>query len=293
MRLKAKRTLRFSKTKKRVRKLLASIVVWAIALIWFSPVLWMLTTSFKHTYIAVAENPPRWIPNPPTMDNYRTIFSPASGINVGPAVINSLLVAIATTLGVLFVATPAAYALARLRFRGRKVVFWSYVAVLAFPGALFLVPNFIIVRTLHMMDTFWALILPALGGTFGVFLLRQYMLGIPRELEDAAWVDGCSRLRFLLSVVIPLVKPALLILALMTFLGSWNSFLWPLLVLTSSGKFTLPLALVRFSAGWGDPYRGIGPTMAGAFLAVAPVLLIFIVFRKYLMRGVSLGAIGK
>jgi len=126
------------------------------------------------------------------------------------------------------------------------------------------------------MNTFSALILPGLGGTFGVFMLRQYMLGIPKELEEVAFIDGCSRLRFLITIAVPLIRPALVTLALMTFLGSWNSFLWPLLVLTTSDKFTLPIALVRFSAGWGDPYRGIGPTMAAAFISVAPVLLIFV-----------------
>ncbi|WP_083815676.1 carbohydrate ABC transporter permease [Pseudothermotoga thermarum] len=146
---------------------------------------------------------------------------------------------------------------------------------------------------LGLIDTFSALILPGLGGTFGVFLLRQYMLGIPRELEDAAWIDGCSRLRFLLSIVIPYIRPALFVLGLMTFLGSWNSFLWPLLVLNRPDKFTLPIALVRFTAGWGDPYRGIGTLMAGAFISVAPTLLIFIVFQKYLAQGVYLGSAGK
>ncbi|HEY8542757.1 MAG TPA: carbohydrate ABC transporter permease, partial [Pseudothermotoga sp.] len=136
-------------------------------------------------------------------------------------------------------------------------------------------------------------ILPGLGGTFGVFMLRQYMLGIPRELEEAAVIDGCSRFRILTNIIVPLIRPALVTLGIMTFLGSWNSFLWPLIVLTSSSKFTLPIALVRFSAGWGDPYRGIGPSMAAAFISVAPVLIIFVVFHKYLMRGVSLGSIGK
>ncbi|MBS3968258.1 MAG: carbohydrate ABC transporter permease [Truepera sp.] len=143
------------------------------------------------------------------------------------------------------------------------------------------------------MNNLWALILPGLGATFGVFLLRQYMLGIPRELEDAAWVDGCSRLRFLIFIVVPLIRPALGVLALMTFLGSWTSFLWPLLVLSTPDNFTMPLGLVRFTAGWADPFRGIGPTMAGAVIAVLPTLIIFVLGHRYLMRGISLGSIGK
>jgi multiple sugar transport system permease protein len=167
------------------------------------------------------------------------------------------------------------------------------VAVLAFPGIIFLIPHYFIIYRLGLMDTLAALILPGLGGTFGVFLLRQYMLGIPRELEDAAWIDGCSKLRFLVTIVVPYIRPALIVLGLMSFLGYWNTFLWALLVLSSPEKFTLPIALVRFNAGWGDPYRGIGTLMAGAFIAVAPVLVIFVLFRKYLMQGIYLGSVGK
>lgn len=279
--------------RKRARKVFISLFVWIVAVIWFSPVLWMLSTSFKSTLAALGEGAPRWLPSPATLENYRIIVNPLAGINVLTAFRNSLVVASAVTVAVLTVATPAAYALARLRFAGRAVIFWSYVAVLAFPPSIFLVPNFLIIRMFGMIDTFWALILPALGGTFGVFLLRQYMLGIPRELEDAAWVDGCSKMRFLVSIVIPLVRPALITLALMTFLSSWNSFLWPLLVLSSPNKFTLPIALVRFRGEWNDPFRGVGPTMAAAFLAVGPVICIFLLFRRYLMRGISLGGIGK
>jgi multiple sugar transport system permease protein len=280
-------------SKKEVRKWLFSIIAWGVALVWYSPILWMLSTSLKPTLVATTERPPRWLPDPLTFENYQAILSPAVGAGLLQAFINSVLVAVASVLLLLLVATPAAYALSRLRFWGRDVIFWSYVAVLAFPGAIFLIPHFLLIMHMGLMNNLWALILPGLGGTFGVFLLRQYMLGIPRELEDAAWVDGCSRLRFLIFIVVPLIKPALGVLALMTFLGSWTAFLWPLLVLSTPENFTMPLGLVRFTAGWGDPFRGIGPTMAGAFLAVLPTLIIFVLGHRYLMRGISLGAIGK
>jgi len=270
------------------QRLIISIILWILAGIWFIPIFWMLSTSFKSTYAAVSEEVPRWIPKEITTENYQLVFAPASGISVTRGLQNSIFVAVISTLSGLFIATPAAYALSRLKFRGRKTIFWSYVAILAFPGVLFLVPQFFIIHSLGLMDNFLALILPGLGGTFGVFLLRQYMLGIPKELEDAAWIDGCSRLRFLITVVVPYVKPALLTLGLMSFLGSWNSFLWPLLVLNSPEKLTLPIALVRFAAGWADPFRGIGPLMAGAFVSVAPTLLIFVLFHRYLMEGISI-----
>ncbi|HOJ92474.1 MAG TPA: carbohydrate ABC transporter permease [Dictyoglomaceae bacterium] len=281
------------KIKKDYKVILLSVVIWIVGIIWFTPIFWMLTTSLKPTPVAVAETVPQWIPNPLTFENYLTVFRPSGGISVANALKNSVVVAIIATILGLLVAIPAAYALARIDFPGHNVVFWSYVAILAFPGIIFLVPNYFIIHSLSLMNTFASLILPGLGGTFGVFMLRQYMLGIPKELEEVAFIDGCSRIRFLITIAIPIIRPALVTLALMTFLGSWNGFLWPLLVLTSSDKFTLPIALVRFSQGWGDPYRGIGPTMAAAFISVAPVLLIFVLFHKYLLRGISLGAIGK
>lgn len=277
----------------RQKRLFYSVFICLVAILWFTPIFWMLVTSFKPTNVAVAENPPRWIPQPFTLENFRAIFKSAGGISISLAFFNSLLVAIISTLAGLSVATPAAYALARMRFPGQKVIFWTYVGVLAFPGVLFLVPNYYIINQLSLMNSFGALILPGLGGTFGVFLLRQYMLGIPRELEEISWIDGCSRLRFLVTIAVPIIRPALITLGLMSFLGSWNGFLWPLLVLTSADKFTLPIAMVRFSAGWGDPYRGIGPSLAAAFLSVAPVLVIFVLFHRYLMRGISLGSLGK
>lgn len=280
------------KRKRATKRILYSVLIWAMALVWFAPIIWMFVTSLKETGIAVVETPPRWIPEPVTLENYRLILSAASGgINVTLAFFNSVIVAVISTFAGLLVAIPAAYALARMRFRGQQLIFWTYVAVLAFPPVLFLVPNYFIIFRLNLINTFSALILPGLGGTFGVFLLRQYMLGIPRELEEVAWIDGCSKLRFLVSIGVPIIRPALVTLGLMSFLGSWNNFLWPLLVLTTSKKFTLPIALVRFTAGWGDPYRGIGPTMAAAFMSVGPALLIFVLFRRYLMRGISLGSV--
>ena len=277
---------------RRVRTVAYSVLVWLLALVWFTPVLWMLATSLKPGAVAISENPPRWVPNPFTLENYLLVARPAGGISLVRAFVVSAVVATAATLAVLVTSTPAAYALSLLRFRTQRIVFWTYVASLALPGAVLLVPNYWLVAWMGLLDHLLALILPGLGGAFGVFLLRQYMLGIPRELEDAAQIDGCSSLRFLVAVVVPLIKPALLVLGLISFLGSWNALLWPLLVINSPDKLTLPLALVRFRGGWADLLRGVGPLMSGSFLAVGPVLVLFILFHRYLMRGVSFG-VGK
>jgi len=242
---------------------------------------------------ATTEAVPSWFPSNATLQNYTFIFSPASGISVMEGIKNSVIIALFTIVFTVVLSVPAAYALSRLRFSGKMSVFWSYVAILAFPAILFLVPNFFIVHILGMMDSFSALIIPGLGGTFGVFMLRQFMMGISTDLEDAAWIDGCSKFRFLVMIVVPFVKPALIILTLMTFIGSWNNFLWPLLVMNSPDKLPLPVILARLNTGWGDPFRGIGVLMAGAFLSTLPTLAIFVGFHRYLMEGVSIGSVGK
>ena len=278
--------------RKEVQKVLYSALVCALALAWYSPVFWMLSTSLKPNMVATSY-PPRWIPNPLTLENYAAITGSVRGLNVLGAFWRSLIVATTSAVCTLLVATPAAYALARLRFPGRSLLFWSYVATLAFPPALFLVPTYLVIRALHLMDTLPAVILPGIGGAFGVFLLRQFMLGIPRELEEAAWVDGCSRMRFLLSIMLPLVRPALVTLGLMTFLSSWNSLIWPLLVLNDPAKLTLPVALARLMGAYDTFMREIGWVMAGAMLAVGPAILFFSLFHKAIIHGISLGWIGK
>jgi multiple sugar transport system permease protein len=281
------------RTFRKVRKVAISVVIWAFVALWYFPITWMLSTSLKPTTEAIVENPPRLIPAHITLDNYKTIFAPQSSINIPRSLLNSTIVGLLSVAATLLLSVPAGYALARLQFRGRKTVFWIYVAILAFPASLFLVPNYYIIYGLGMMDSIAALVLPGLASTFGVFLVRQYMVGLSRDLEDAAWIDGCSRTRFLVQIVVPMVLPSIFVLGLMTFLGSWNNFLWPLLVLNNPNKLTLPIALSRFNVGWGDPFRGIGPLMAGAFVAVAPTLLIFVLFHRYLMEGISIGSLGK
>lgn len=283
------------KLKKRVREGIYALALTTLALAYFSPVLWMLSTSLKPTLVAITENPPRWIPRPFTFDNFRKLFVYQDvGIRIIDCFFRSLVVAVAYATLVLVVSIPCAYAFARFRFPGRQILFWGYVATLAFPYALYLIPNFFIVKSLRLLDTMWALILPGLGGTFGVFMLRQYMLGIPHDLEDAAWIDGCSKLRFMLVIAVPLTRPAILVLWLMSFLSSWNSLFWPLIVLNKPTNFTLPIAIVRLQPSeWGDLMRGIGVMMAASFFAVGPALALFIAFRNKLIKGISLGAIGK
>jgi multiple sugar transport system permease protein len=284
---------RLGKRKKLFRRVLYALCINGFALLWYVPIFWMVSTSLKPSPLAT-KYPPRWIPDPVTGENYVSIATGAiRGVDVIGAFWRSLIVATVHALGVLLVATPAAYALSRFHFPGRTILFWTIVATLAFPPALFLVPNFLIIKWLGIMDTLTAVILPGIGGAFGVFLLRQFMLGIPRELEDAAWVDGCSRLRFLVFIVVPLVKPALVALGLISFLASWNNLIWPLLVLNDPAKMTLPVALARLMGYYDTFIREIGWIMSGAMLAVGTAIVIFVIFRKNIIQGVSLSGMGK
>ncbi|MDK2839479.1 MAG: multiple sugar transport system permease protein, partial [Thermosipho sp. (in: thermotogales)] len=182
-----------TKKHKKILRIIISVFLWIFAAIWYVPIFWMFITSLKESTIATSEFPPQWIPKNITFDNYRRIFQSISGISVFRGILNSVIVAVVGTIAGLFIALLAGYALSRLKFKGRTAIFWTYVAVLAFPGIIFLIPHYFIIYRLGLMDSLSALILPSLGGTFGVFLLRQYMIGIPRELEDAAWIDGCSK----------------------------------------------------------------------------------------------------
>lgn len=281
------------KIRKYLKKALFIVFIHGFALIWYIPIFWILSSSLKPNPVAT-RYPPSWIPDPVTLENYMQITTGAiRGVDVTGAFWRSIFVASVFALSVILVATPAAYALSRFRFPGRNVLFWILVGTMALPPALFLVPNFLIIMWMGLMNTLTAVILPGIGGAFGVFLLRQFMMGIPRELEDAARVDGCSRFRFLLAVVIPIVKPALVSLGLISFLASWNNLIWPLLVLSDPAQMTLPVALARLMGEYDTFIREIGWIMSGAMFAVGPAVVIFIVFRKSIIRGVSLSGMGK
>lgn len=274
------------KAKRQVRSLAYSVFMCAFALFWFLPIIWMFSTSFKPNPVA-ATYPIRWIPNPWTWENYVTVVKVGRGVDIPKAFSNSVIVSTLVALGVLFTATPAAYIFARVPFRGRDVIFWAIVATLALPVQMFYVPVYIIVDRMGLLDTLPALILPPISPALGVFLLRQFMLSIPGELEDAARIDGCSRLRFLVSIAVPLVKPALVSLGLITFLSSWNNLMWPLLVIRTPSRMTLPLALARFQGTYHLVFEA-GTIMAGVTFAIVPVIALFAFLHTWIIRGVSL-----
>ncbi|MFO7170109.1 MAG: carbohydrate ABC transporter permease [Chloroflexota bacterium] len=261
-----------------------------LSLLWAVPVLWMLATSVKPE-AQIITLPPRWLPDRITdftLENYYNVLFFPRGIDLIVAFTNSLLVASIGTLLVVIVDVLAGYALARLRFPGRSTIFALVIASLIVPSEILLIPNYITVWRFGWLNSFNALIFPALAGSFGVFLMRQFMLGIPRELEDAAQIDGCGSLRILWLIVLPLSRGAVATLAIFTFLGFWNEFTWPYLVINEASSMTMPVALIQFK---GDYWSNYGQLMAGATISALPAIVVFLLAQRMIIRSITLTGI--
>jgi multiple sugar transport system permease protein len=250
-----------------------------------SPFVWMLLSSVKSEG-EIRRVPPTWFPQLPTWQNFTDLFAQ---LNFPQFFANSAIVASAVTIGNLFFCSMLGYVLAKSEFAGRTWLFRLVLGTLMIPGMVTLVPLFVLVANLGLVNTYWGLILPFLAGPFGVFLMRQFIQGIPDELIDAARMDGASELRIFLRVVMPLCKPALATLAILTFLGSWNNFLWPLVVATSEDKYTLPVALALYSVGQNQTQYGL--LLAGAVVVVVPVLAVFLTLQRYFVQGIAMTGI--
>ena len=250
-----------------------------------SPFVWMALSSVKAEG-EIRRVPPTWLPEAPTLDNFRELFD---RLDFAQFFTNSLVVAIVVTLGNLVFCSMLGYALAKFEFAGRKVLFWLVLGTLMIPGMVTLVPLFVLVANIGLVNTYMGLILPFLAAPFGVFLMRQFFLAMPDELIDAARVDGAGEFRIFYKIVMPLAKPALAVLAILTFLGSWNSFLWPLVVATTEDKYTLPVALALYSTGQNQTDYGL--LLAGAVVVVVPILVLFLLLQRYFVQGVTMTGI--
>ncbi|MDQ3460040.1 MAG: carbohydrate ABC transporter permease [Deinococcota bacterium] len=250
-----------------------------------APFIWMISTSLKSAG-AVFEYPPTFIPDPPRWDNYRRVFEV---LPFARFFLNSLFVAAAVTVLQLVTSSLAAYAFARLRFPGRDALFLGYLGTLMIPAQVVIIPNFILLSYLGWIDTYQALILPAAFSAFGTFLLRQYFLTIPGELEDAAVVDGANHFQIYTRVILPLSGPALSALAIFTFLFNWNSFLYPLVVTNSTQMSTLTVGLNTLQGQYNTAWTLL---MAGSVIALLPVLVVFIFAQRYFIKGITMTGIG-
>lgn len=256
------------------------------ALLTLMPVVYMLSQGFSPENETMVW-PIRWIPQNPTVDNFRRIFSDPS-LPVFRWLINSLLVASSVTALVLFISSLTAYAYARLEFPGRDALFFLLLTSLMIPGAVTFIPNFLLMRNLGWLDSYNGLIWLHGAGVGGVFLLRQHFLSIPRELEEAAIMDGAGRFRIYWQIALPLVTGAMVALGIFTFLGNWNDLFWPLIIMSDRAKLTLPVGLAILGGG---NYVQRGLTMAAAVIASTPPLILYMIFQRRIVAGISLTGI--
>jgi multiple sugar transport system permease protein len=254
-----------------------------LTVLFLSPIIWMLLTAFKSEEESAAV-PPTGLPAEWNTEAFDTIFSSTAQTPVFRWFLNSVIAAFGMGVVVLATAAPAAYALARLEFRGKRLVFAMIIATLFVPPIIFLAPNYEIIQALGWLDTLPAVIFPLAAGAFGVFFLRQFFIGLPRELEEAALLDGANRWQIFWRIVLPLSRPALATLFVLSVLSNWNDFLWPLYVLLNPEHLTLGPGLALLQGANATNYALL---MAGGLVASVPVLILFVVAQRYIIEGVS------
>ncbi len=262
-----------------------SLVAAVIAVAWGLPLVWVLVSTLKGQFEIIGPVS-RFLPQSLNFDNWRALFDPSNrAVNIVVATTNSLVVALVSTAGALFTSSLAGYAFARLNFPAKGPLFVCLLATMMIPFEVILVPLFLQFDRLGLLDTYPALILPHVVSVFGIFLMRQFMQGIPRDLEDAARVDGANVWQVYYQIVLPLTRPALATLGVFVFLGSWNDFLWPLIVVSSPDRQTLPLALITFRSAYGG--MNYGTVLASVVMAIAPPLLFFLFAQRLVVQSIS------
>ncbi len=262
------------------RLLLHSLAIAGVVMV-LLPAYWMLITSFKPR-AEIMTYPMTWFPVAPTLDNYRRVFE---AMPFGRYMFNSAFVSAVVMVSNLLLCSLAGYSLALFRYPGRDLVFLLILGTMMIPVQLLFIPLFLVVKALGLVNTYAALIVPLAMTPMGVFLMRQSMLGMPRELVEAARIDGASEVAIWARIVMPLMGPGLAALAIFSFMWSWNAFLWPLIVIGDASLFTLPLGLAAFQ----DLYEiEFGPMMAGMVLSVVPVVLAFVFLQRYFIKGLTL-----
>ena len=262
------------------------ILLATAAVLFVLPVVLIFVTAFKPDG-EIVRFESLW-PKQGTLENFRYVFGTPEEVPIVRWLGNSVLISTCVTALVLTVDSLAAYAFARLNPPGGRWVFFVVIATLMVPGQILLVPTYLILSRIGWIDTPWALIVPAGAGAFGVFMLTQFFKAVPRELEEAAAIDGCSRLGIWWHVMLPLSRPAMAVLAIFTFIGSWNDFVGPLVFLESADKYTLPVGIAMFQSSYASEY---GLTFAACVICTLPVIVLFLVFSRQIIRGMTAGAV--
>lgn len=268
---------------------LIMLVLWAVLSLF--PMYWMFQTSLT-PQDEIAKLPPKWFPSRLTMENYATLFEGFSWQEIfhGKGILrwafNSILICVSVTSSVVLFSAMAGYGFAKKDFPGKKLMFWMIIGTMMIPAQVTLVPVFLMLSRFKLIYTLWAVIIPASASVFGVFMMRQFMMTLSTDFIDAARIDGCSEWKIFTKIIVPLIKPAIAVLAIFTFIGQWNSYLWPLIVLDDPAKYPLTLGLATLQRQNINQY---GLQAAGSAISAIPMLIVFFSFQKYFMKGLTLG----
>lgn len=276
------------KGRENLQSLASYVLLSAGALAMVAPFLWMLATSLKQPGDVFSYQRAWWVDWVPTSFAWQNYVKAWHVVPFARFYLNSVFVTLCVTFGQVLTSSMAGYAFARLEFPGRDKIFLGYLATLMIPGSVTMIPVFILLRALGWIDTYKALILPGIFTAYGTFMLRQFFMTLPKELEDAAKIDGCSYFGIFWRIILPLSKPALATLTTFTFMGSWMNFMWPLVVVNSQEKFTLPVGLAYFQSLHHTDWTLL---MAASMMMLAPILMVFIFNQRYFVEGIKLTGI--
>lgn len=267
-----------------VRKVLLYVPLIIIGIIMVVPFLRMISTSLKEQYDTV-KIPPVWIPNPPRWQNYVDLFTQQPMLQF---MLNTIKIVFFVVLGQLFFSSLAAYSFARIKFKGRTVMFFFYIATLMVPGQVTMIPTYLMFAKVGLVDNHIVLILPAFFSAFGVFLLRQFFMSLPKELEEAAEIDGCNPFTTYYRIMLPLIVPAMLTLGVFTLMNTWNDYMGPLIYLTTPEKYTMTLGIAYFKGVYTTQWNLV---MAGSVLSVIPILVAYLCAQKYFVEGIAFSGV--
>lgn len=273
---------------KKSRSVFQQVVFYGIlvigAFIMLVPFLWMISTSLKPTG-TVMTMPPQLIPSSITFDNFVRV---KDTFPIDRFLFNSFVVATASTFGTLLLSSMAAYVFSRMEFKGRDVIFMVYLATLMVPSQVTMIPQFILMKYLGWLNSYPGLIVPGMFSAFGTFLLRQFFLTIPKSLDEAAFIDGAGHFRVYWQIILPLARPAMATLAVFSFMQSWNSYLWPLIMVSDRSMMTLPLGLSTIQGRWTTDWNLL---MAGVVISVIPILMVYLLAQKHFIQGITLSGL--
>lgn len=271
-----------------ISKYISYLFLISICIVWAVPVIFGITTSFRSQAEVVSAGfsllPKEW-----DFNNYLAVLQNTSTAPILRWLVNSLVIAISHTALVVLIISLTGYGYTRLKFKGRDALFFTLLGISFFPGVVNLIPSYKVIEALGWVNTAWAMIIPGLAGMGNIFLVRQFMKGIPHELDESAKVDGAGEFRIYYSIILPLVKPVLIVCGLFSFIGSWNDFLWPVIVYTDVEKMPITAGLLLLQDIYGN-YRMIGQLMGSAILAIIPTLLLFIFAQKYFLQSINLNS---